>query len=168
METVWYTEPSGNELPNTTAEQIHEFMRREYDGYWGPYSPVGVLRWYEHPPQPEPSLVGLGQDREISQLLFIRHPRRGWFFEYNGYRGQRRWLVSLAAEGGPEKWMRHWAFGEPLYFLAPCFVPQPVAEQVVADFLATKEPSPAVRWVEFNSLEPRRDSRPRQRRRGRA
>jgi hypothetical protein len=162
METVWYTEPSGDYLPNPTVDQMLGFMRQEYDGNWGPYSPVGVLRWYEHSPQPEPSLVGLGLKSEVCQLLFVRHPERGWFFEFSGYGGDRRWLAAVGTETGPEEWVQHWACGEQTYFLASCFVPQPTAEQVVTDFLATKEPSPAVLWAEFDSLEPRRDSPPRQ------
>jgi len=160
METVWYTEPSGHKLANPSRDQMLGFMRQEYDGNWGPYSPLGVLQWCDHPPQAEPSLVGLGLDAEVSQLLFVRHPVRGWFFEFTSDR-DGRWLAAVSAGGGPEKWIRHWAHGETMYFLASCFVPQSVAEEVVTGYLATKEPSLAVPWVEFASLTPRRDKRPR-------
>ena len=54
MDTVWYEGPSGNEfVPNPTADQMREILRREYGSYWGPYSPVGVLQWHRHPPQAE-------------------------------------------------------------------------------------------------------------------
>src|SRR5262245_51937468 len=125
METIWYTEPSGNQIPNPTADQMLAFMRQEYDGYWGPYSPVGVLRWYRHPPQPEPTLIGMSADAEISRLVFVHHPERGWFFEFSSD-VPCRWLVSLEPEGDRQKWIKHWTCGEETCFMAACFVPQAV------------------------------------------
>jgi hypothetical protein len=154
METLWYTEPSGNEIANPSAGQMIAFMRQEYEENWGPYSPVGVLEWHEHPDQPVPTRVGLEADSETSQLILIRHPERGWFFEFSG-KTPDRWLVSLAAGGDRRKWVKHWACGEKTCFLAACFIPQDLGERVVLDFLATKEPSPVVPWVDFEPLCPR-------------
>ena len=152
METLWYTEPSGHEMPNPAPEQMLGFMRQEYDGNWGPYSPVGVLEWYEHPAQPMPTRVGLGP--YVSQLIFVRHPERGWFFEFSS-KVPDQWLVSLGPAGDQRKWVKHWACGEETYILAACFVPQAVGERVVVVFLARKEPSPTVKWVAFEELSPR-------------
>jgi hypothetical protein len=164
MHTLWYAGPSGGEdVPNPAAAWMHEVMRRGED-YWGPFSSVGVLCWHEHPPQRKLTRGGLGTATEVSQILFIRHAKRGWFFEFSADREQHRWLVPAPREGEPEKWVRQWAYGEQLCFLAGCFVPQEVAERIVEDFLATMEPSPSVRWVDFETLTPRRSSAPRRRR----
>jgi hypothetical protein len=157
-DNLWYTGPSGRDIPNPTADQMLAFMRQGYD-HWGPYSPVGVLVWHEHPPQDVPTLVGLGTATQRQQLLFVRHPRRGWYFEYSTSNlPRRRWLVPLDPAADRGRYVRHWAYGERLHFLAGCFVPQPAAERVVLDFLATREPSPAVAWVPFESVAPRLDS----------
>jgi hypothetical protein len=58
--------------------------------------------------------------------------------------------------------------GERAYFLAACFVAPAAGERVVADFAARPEPSPAVEWVPFQPLWPRRSERPRRKRGGRA
>ena len=60
MNTIWYTEPSGANLPNPTTDQMLDYLRRGYDEYWGPYSPVGMLCRYEHPFLEVPTLASLG------------------------------------------------------------------------------------------------------------
>ncbi len=159
MDTVWYEGPSGDEfIPNPTADQMREVLGRDYDTYWGPYSPVGVLCWHEHPAQRARARAGLGTATQREQLLFIRHPKRGWFFEYStSNRPEHQWLVPLDPAADRERYVKHWACGEPVHLLAGCFVPQAVAERVVADFLATRGPSPAVAWVPFESVRPRLD-----------
>jgi hypothetical protein len=157
MLTVWYTEPSGVDLPNPTAGQMLQFMQRDEE-YWGPYSPMGVLCWHEHADQPAPSRVGLGTATEREQLLFVRHSERGWYFEYSTFnRSPRRCLVSAAAGGDFERYVKHRAHGEQMHFLAGCFVPQAAAERVVAEFLAAHGPSDAVSWQSFETLLPRLD-----------
>src|SRR6185437_16643128 len=99
------------------------------------YSPVGVLCWYEHAPQKVPSRVGIGAREQREHLLFVRHAKRGWYFEYSTSNlPERRWLVPLDPNANRDRYIRQWAYGEQLHFLATSFVPQPVAEQVVADF----------------------------------
>jgi hypothetical protein len=156
MRTLWYTGPSGGEhVANPTAKQMTEFMRRGED-YWGPYSPLGELCWHEHPQQRTPSLGGLGTATQLQQLLFIRHPKRGWYFEYGTYNAPaKRWLVPLDPNATPDKYVKTWAYGEQLHFLGACFVSEAVAERIVADFLEDGEPSPAVSWVEFERVSPR-------------
>lgn len=67
-------------------------------------------------------------------------------------------LAECRKSGACDEWvLQHWAYGEEMFFLAACFVGQAVGEKVVADFLATKEPSSSVQWVEFETLSPRRD-----------
>ena len=156
MRTLWYTGPSGGEhVANPTAEQMVEFMRRGED-YWGPYSPVGELCWHEHPAQQTPSLGGLGTPTQREQLLFIRHPKRGWYLEYSTYNApEKRWLVPLDPNASRDKYVKQWACGEQVHLLAACLVPAAAAERVVADFVATGEPSPAVSWVEYASVSPR-------------
>src|SRR5262245_23770771 len=95
-DSLWYTEPSDRDIPNPTVDEMMGFMRQEYDGNWGPYSPVGVLVWHQHPTQDTPTLVGLGSATQRQQLLFVRHPTRGWYFEYSTYNlPERRRLVPL-------------------------------------------------------------------------
>jgi hypothetical protein len=160
METVWYAGPSGGEdVPNPSAEWMREVMRRDYDEHWGPYSPVGVLARHEHRAQKKLTRTGLGTQTQQSQLLFVRDPKRGWYFEYStSNQPKDRWLVPLDPDGDREKWVKHWAYGEQLYFLAACFVPPEVAEQIVTDYLADGQPSRVVRWVNFERWYPRKDS----------
>ena len=54
-----------------------------------------------------------------------------------------------------DRYVKHWAYGEQMHFLVGCFLPLALAEQVVTDFLNTREPSPVVAWVEFESVLPR-------------
>jgi hypothetical protein len=157
MKTVWFDGPCGEYTPNPSAAWLHEVMRRD-EQYWGPYSPVGVLAWHKHRPQKELTRVGLGTRTQQSQLLFVRHPKRGWYFEYNtSNQPQDRWLVPLDSAADQRKWVKHWSYGEHMYFLAACFVPQGLAEQIVTDYLSNGAPSPAVQWVEYESVLPRKD-----------
>jgi hypothetical protein len=158
METLWYTEPSGDRMPDPSADQLIGFMRQDYDLVWGPYSPVGVLAWHEHQRQEVPSMVGLSTKTQRQQLLFVRHPEQGWYFEYDDSdKPEDRLLVPLDPAGEGGRWIKHWACGEPMHFLAASFVPQSVAEQVVAHFISTKKPWPVVFWVPFDSIRPRLD-----------
>jgi hypothetical protein len=121
-----------------------EVMRRD-DDYWGPYSPVGVLAWHEHPHQDTPTQIGLGTATARQQLLFVRHPKRGWYFEYTTSNlPERRWLVPLDPAADRDSFVKQWACGEQLHVLAGCFVPQTVAGRVVADFLSSRKPSSVV------------------------
>ncbi len=108
---------------------------REDEGFRGPYSPVGHLH-------------GEGPGRCL--LYFVRHPRRGWYIEYNAdfedSPGPKRHLVAVSPAGDRKAWVEQWAEGETSYFLAACFLPQEVAEQVVGDFMASRQPSAAVTW----------------------
>lgn len=158
MRAVWYTEPSGERMFEPPADAGLGFMRRGYDDYWGPYSPVGVLEWHEHR-QRTVLARGPGTPTARQQLLFVRHPKRGWYFEYSTSNApDRRWLVPLAPGAKRDSFVKHWTYGVQLHFLAGSFVPQVAAERVVADFLATGEPSAVVEWVPFNDVLPRLDS----------
>ncbi len=158
MKAVWYTEPSGKRVFEPSADAVLGFMRRGYDDYWGPYSPVGVLEWHEHRHR-KVLARGPGTPTARQQLLFIRHPKRGWYFEYStSNTTEDRCLVPLAPDADPDSFVTHWAYGEQLHILAGSFVPQAVAEGVVVYFLATAEPSPVVRWVSFDDVLPRLDS----------
>ncbi|MBA4186771.1 MAG: hypothetical protein C0467_02010 [Planctomycetaceae bacterium] len=148
MPTLWYSAPSGQRVQDPTIEQMIECMREEYDGNWGPYSPVGVLEW-QHMSQ-----------SQSGQLLFVRHPDRGWYFECNDF-------VTYDSAADDGKWVHHWGCGEPMYYRAACFVPQVVAEQVVTDYVATGGCSRATSWARQSeiqsrlSLEQRRELRSR-------
>lgn len=154
MVTLVYTKPSGDDLQSPTPEQVLNDLRQD-DGYRQGYSPVGVLCWHEHPESPPPS-VALGTATQRQQLLFIRHPKQGWYFEYSTTNlVDRRWLVPLDPAAEPNRFVRQWAFGEQVHLFIGSFVPQTLAERIIADFLNTREPSPAVAWVAFNSVSPR-------------
>jgi hypothetical protein len=158
MRAVWYSEPSGKKIFDPSADAILGYMRRAYDEYWGPYSPVGSLQWHEHRSR-KVLARGWATRTARQQLLFLRHPRRGWYFEYSSSNTPDcGTLVPLAADADPDSFVSHWAYGERLHFLAGSFVPQAVAEGVVAYFLATAEPSPVVQWASFNDVLPRLDS----------
>jgi hypothetical protein len=95
-------------------------------------------------------------DRTAEVALAVRHPKREWYFEFSTSNlPDRRWLVPLDPAGDRDRYVGHWSYGGRLHFLAGCFVPQASAERVVADFLAIREPSPAVPWAEFESVRPR-------------
>jgi hypothetical protein len=105
-----------------------------------------------------PSRFGIGTLEQRQQLLFVRHPKRGWYFEYStSNMPERRWVVRLQAAADRGKYVKHWACGEQLRFLAGSFVDRPAAERVVLDFLATKQPSAVVPWADFATVRPRLD-----------
>jgi hypothetical protein len=97
-------------------------------------------------------------------LFFVRHPRRGWYIEYDASfttsKKPKRHLVAIEPNADRNAWVEHWAEGEPSFFLAACFLPQAVAEQVVTDFLATRQPSPAVTWEPVDWSVHRREEPP--------
>jgi hypothetical protein len=134
MGTFTFVEPSNDFIEAPTAEQVVALMRQDGD-YWGPYSPVGQLLW------DEPGRC---------QLFFVRHPRRGWYIEFDASwdtsAGPKQHLVAVDPSGDRGAWVEHWAEGDTSYFLAACFVSQEIAERVVTDFLATRQPSPAASW----------------------
>jgi hypothetical protein len=156
VETLWYDGPSGGEwVPNPTAEQIVERMRRGSE-YWGKFGPTGVLEWHEHPPQPSPTKFGLGTMTSRQQLILNRHQERGWYFEYSTHNiSLRRWLVPFDPGADRDEYFPQWTTGESQMFLAGCFVPQAVAERIVSDFITTREPSDAVQWLPFSDIVPR-------------
>lgn len=129
-----YFEPSNDRTENVTAEQVLASMRED-PAFARSYSPVGQLH-------------GTGPGRPT--LFFVRHPRRGWYVEYDAPAAdgtnERRQLVAVDPEGDRDAWVEHWAEGETEYFLAACFLPEADAEQAVRDFLASGEPSPSLAW----------------------
>jgi hypothetical protein len=148
-DTVWYEGPSGDEfIPNPTAEQMREVLGREYESYWGPYSPVGLLVWHRHPLQEHPTRDGLGTATQLHQLLFVVHPDRGFYFEYDD-------LVPYDPLADRGEWVEHWACGELMFFRAACFVPREVAERIVAEFLGAARPSPLVSWSRYSAVRSR-------------
>ena len=148
-DTIWYEGPSGDEfIPDPTAEQMREVLGRDYDSYWGPYSPVGLLTWHRHPPQEVPTRVGLGTATQLHQLLFVMHPEWGVYFEYDDQ-------VPHDPSADRGEWVEHWACGEPMFFRAACFIPRELAERIVVDFLAAGRPSQLVSWVRSSTVRPR-------------
>jgi hypothetical protein len=135
MESFSFIEPSGDFLNAPTAEKITALMRQGDEEYWGPYSPVGRLD-YGNPP--------------ASRLFLLRHPRRGWYVQYDTFDAPARCLVAIDPEGDRGAWVEHWAEGDISYFLAACFVPLVVAERVVEDFMASRQPSPSAVWEPFD------------------
>jgi hypothetical protein len=87
--------------------------------------------------------------------VFLRNTRRGGYFE-NADRSlpEMTWLVPF--DEARQRGRRIGHFGcDWIYLLPGCFVPLPLAERLVLDFLRTGQPSPAVRWadgVELRSL----------------
>ena len=142
MDPVNYVEPSGDSVANPTADQVVALMRSDDGEYWGPYSPMG---WLERGNPPACSLV------------FVRHPRRGWYLEYTELREPERCLASVDPAGDRSGWVEHWMEGDTHYFLAACFVPQAIAERAVTDFFAGCGPSPAAVWEPFDDEVHRRE-----------
>ena len=133
-EPLVYFEPSNDSIRGPTAEQVVGLMRRD-DGYWGPYSPVGRL---------------VAQQPVRTSLVIIRHPRRGWYLPYDSEGPPPRSVVAYDPGGERGRWVEHWVEGETAYFPAAGFLPQSVAERVVADFIARREPSAAAAWESFD------------------
>src|SRR5437016_452107 len=101
MDTLWYEGPPDNEhVPNPSIEWLRDLMRSDYDDTWGPYSPVAVLCWHQHPKQKPLTRVGLGSRTERQQLIMVRHPKRGWYFEYStSNEAEKKWVVPLNPKG---------------------------------------------------------------------
>jgi hypothetical protein len=155
MKAIWYAAPSGQREFAPSDDTVFGYMRLDYDSYWGPFSPVGLLEWHEHRFR-KVLARGRSSSTRRQQLLFIRHPKWGWYFEYSTSNiSDNRWLVPLAHSEVREGFVKHWAYGEQLYFLKQCFLLQAAAEQVVMDFFSNAEPSPSVRWGEYNRVLPR-------------
>jgi hypothetical protein len=133
-EPLVYFEPSNDRVRGPAADQVVALMRRDGE-YWGPYSPVGRL---------------VAQRPVGVSLVFIRHPRRGWYLQYDSDGPPPRSLVAYDPEGERGRWVEHWAEGETACFPVACFLPQEVAERVVTDFIARREPSTAVAWEPFD------------------
>lgn len=133
MEPVEFTEPSGDDITAPTLEQVIERMRLG-DDYWGPYSPMGWLK-RGNPPS--------------SQLVIIRHPRRGWYLEYEAAGPPPRRVVAAAPGGRLGNWVEHWHEGQTSFFPASSFLPQAFAEQAVAAFLDGRDPSETGLWEPF-------------------
>lgn len=129
----------GGEALDPTPDEVFAVMALPYDGHWGPYQPVGEIEWYD---PARPQAVG-GRRERSAQLILVRHPDRGWYFEYSG---SGQWLAPLDPAGPPGH-VLHWCWGEEQWFRAASFVPDPAARQVVADFLASGRPSPAIAWA---------------------
>ena len=99
----------------------------------------------------------------------LRHPRRGrylecdqpWSDETEGELvAARNELVAVQSGGDRARWVEHWMHGEASYFLAACFVPQSVAERVMADFMASGRPSGAAAWEPLDTNPHKRESPP--------
>ena len=112
-DVVEYTEPSGDSIADPTPEQVVASMRLEYEDNWGPYSPMGWLQ-RGNPPS--------------SQLIFIRHPHRGWYLEYDTDGPPKRRVVAIDPVGASGAWVEHWHGGQTSFFPTACFRPQAVAE----------------------------------------
>lgn len=158
MEAVWYNGPSGGEhVRNPGPERMRGVMCRG-DDYWGPYSPVGTLAWHERSSPERSDGTGLGTATQLAQLLFIRHPEHGWYFEYSASdRSGHPWLVAVDDSADRGRWVKHWAYGEEVYLMAACFIRHRLAEEVVTGFLASRQPPPSVPWIPFETLTPRLD-----------
>ncbi len=159
MKALWYNGPSGGEtVANPTADEMVERLRRGSE-YWGRFGPHGHLEWFEHPTKEVPTDCGMEGDVHLQQLIFIRHPERGWFFEFSSRLPlPKRWLVPFDPAADRDDYFPQWASGDSQMFLAGCFVPQATAERVVRDFMVDGEPSPAVQWFRFGDLLPRMDA----------
>ena len=68
--------------------------------------------------------------------------------------------MAIDSAGSRDEWVPLMAHGEQAYFLAACFLPLAASEQVVLDWMNTKQRSSAVEWVPFWDLDPRRDEMP--------
>ena len=151
--------------PDPALTAVVAYMREDY-GEWNCADPMVELSWYDHPaPLPRPAPSG----KQLCRLFIIRHPERGFYFEFNDYIGRTpgECLVAIDQASGREEWVPNMSNGEEAFFLAACFMSPAASERVVADFVATQEPSATVAWVPFEPLCPRRDQPPR-RKRGRA
>jgi hypothetical protein len=46
-------------------------------------------------------------------LLFVRHPQRGWYFEYFVSNVPNSgWLVPLSPDADRNRYVKHWAYGD--------------------------------------------------------
>ncbi len=149
---------SGEWLPSPSAEAVVAYMRADY-AEWGWADPMVELALYERRGESVPPVPGMSGDELVRQLLVIRHPDRGFYFEYSERPG--RWLAAIDPAGNRDEWVPCMSHGEEAFFLAACFLPPAASERVVTDFVATQELSAAVEWVRFESLSPRRDQPPR-------
>ena len=130
MTGLVYTDSAGERVKNPDAKFMHAAMRGEcYQR--GSYAPEGEL------------MIG---NPARSCLLISRHPSRGWYLEYSKYEEPEQKLVAVQPGGDRETWVEHWMGGETSYFLAACFVPQTLADQAVAEFMASGKASPALMW----------------------
>lgn len=144
MATLTFVEPSGDRIEDVTVERVVELMRTNGE-YWGPYSPAGQL-------------LRRGDDRV--DLFLVRHPRRGWYVQYDDLDKAAQTLVAVELNGVRDGWVEHWAEGDTSFFLAACFVPQAAAERVVTDFAASGRPSAAVAWEPMRWDTHRREEEP--------
>ena len=134
---------AGELAPDPPAEDVLAHLQADYDT-WGWADPMVELGWHEG-------------SHLVDQLLVVRHPVRGFYCEYSGRRPER-WAVAVAQAGG--EWVPQMSNGAQAYFLACCFLPLAMAEQVVGKFIDNGALSVAVRWVPFEDLYPRRDRPP--------
>ncbi len=156
MESLWFTLPSGDRVPNPTVEVVLKYLSEETGES---FSPVAVLCWHDHPKVKVLPKMGFGSVTMREQLLFVRHPKRGWYFEYStSNMPVKRWLVPFDTSADPDSFVTGWAYGEQLHFLRGCFVQQAIAEVVVSHFVSSRKPSRVVRWVPYNRVRPRLDS----------
>jgi hypothetical protein len=150
---------SGDWVPDPPVEAVVAYLRADYSE-WGWADPMVELGWYEWRGVSVPPVAGMSGDELVRQLLAIRNPDRGFYFEYRE-RPDGRWLAAIDPAGSRDECVPNISHGEEAYFLAAYFLPLAASERVVADFMTTQEPSPALEWMPFQPLWPRRSERPR-------
>ncbi|WP_439621662.1 hypothetical protein [Gemmata sp.] len=144
--------PNCEESLDPTPDEVFAVMALPYDEHWG-YQPVAELQWHD----PSAPTGNSGSREPETQLILIKHPDWGWYFEYSrpaGPAGAGEWLAPLDPTGPPGHAL-HWCWGETQWYRAASFVPEGPAHQVVADFMATGRPSPAVAWASAVDIESR-------------
>ena len=145
---VLFRGPNCEEALDPTPEEVFAVMDLPYDEHGG-YQPVAELQWHD----PAAPIVTAGRRKPAAQLILIKHPDWGWFFEYTCSE-LGKWLAPLDPAGPPGH-MLHWSWGDTQWYRAASFVPDGPSRQVVADFMETGRPSLAVAWASAVDIESR-------------
>ena len=96
-------------MASPTVESVVAYMRADYDA-WGWADPMVELALYERRGESVPPVPGMSGDELVGQLLVIRHPDRGFYFEYSERPG--RCPAAIRPAAGRDEWVPCMSHGE--------------------------------------------------------